>query len=170
MTDLMPPRPLREDDERTTFDCGRPSLDHWLRRHAWGNQRSGASRTNVICDAATGSIAGYVALSVGQIERGYLPKFAQRNQPDPIPVILLGQLAVDRRFQGQGCARSLLHFALSTAVRVSAEIGVFAVLTHPLDDDLRNFYGRFGFTDLPGDPQRSMAVRIIDLQASGLNP
>ena len=155
------------DDAREGFDCGRDSLNLWFQRHAWRNQVGSVSRTTVLCDAATGTIAGYVSLSAAQIEREHLPRSAQRNRPDPVPAILLGQLAVDRRFHGRGCARSLIQFALTTSVRLSRDIGCFGVLTHPLDDDVRDFYRRFGFEDLPFDPKRSMIVRIVDLEASG---
>ncbi|SFO92169.1 Predicted N-acetyltransferase YhbS [Mesorhizobium sp. NFR06] len=167
MAGLTPPRRLADDDEREAFDCGRESLNNWFRRHAWRNQQDGVSRTSIICDPASGLIAGYVALSTGQIERAYLPKPAQRNRPDPVPIILLGQLAVDNRYQNRGCGRSLLLFALRTAVRFSTEIGCFGVLTHPLDDAVRNFYRSFDFEDLPFDPKRSMIVRIADLRESG---
>jgi predicted N-acetyltransferase YhbS len=167
MAGSTPPRPLSGEDDRESFDCGRDSLNQWFRRHAWHNQQSGVSRTSVVCDPVTGAVVGYVALSAAQIERAHLPKPAQRNKPDPLPAVLLGQLAVDRRHQGQGHARSLMWFALGTAVRLSEHIGCFAVLTHPLDDDVRTFYRRFGFEDLPYDPRRSMTVRIIDLKASG---
>ena len=143
-------------------------MNQWLRRRAWTNQQANVSRTNVTCDPRTGRIIGYVSLSAGQIERAYLPKSAQRNRPDPIPVILLGQLAVDQAHQGRGYSRSLLLFALTTAVRSSAHIGSFGVLTHPLDETVRGFYRRFGFEDLPFDPARSMIVRTVDLIASGL--
>jgi predicted N-acetyltransferase YhbS len=167
MAGLTPPRPLAEDDEREEFDCGRDSLNQWFRRHAWRNQQSGASRTNVVCDATGGAIVGYVALGSAQIQRAFLPRRAQRNQPDPLPAILLGQLAVDRHHHGRGTARSLMWFALTTSVRFSREIGCFGVLTHPLDDDVRAFYRRFGFEDLPGDPGRGMIVRMIDLERNG---
>jgi GNAT superfamily N-acetyltransferase len=167
MAGLTPPRPLAASDDRGAFDCGRESLNQWFSRHAWHNQESSVSRTSVMCDAATGAIAGYLSLSAGQIERAHLPKSAQRNRPDPIPVLLLGQLAVDRQQQGRGIARSLMLFALTTAVRFSKEIGCFAVLTHPLDDGVRAFYERFGFETLPFDPKRSMVVRIKDLEQNG---
>lgn len=125
------------------------------------------ARTNVICNADTGVIAGYVSLSAAQIERAHLPKAAQRNRPDPIPALLLGQLAVDQGYQGRGCARSLMFFALKTAVRFAREIGCFCVLTHPLDDDVRKFYAQFDFETLPFDPGRAMVVRIADLERSG---
>ena len=167
MAGLTPPRPLAAEDDRDAFDCGRESLNQWFRRHAWRNQQGGLSRTSVVCDSVTGVVVGYVALSAAQIERGYLPKSAQRNRPDAIPAILLGQLAVDRRHQGNGYARSLLLYALTTVVKLSKEVGCFGVLTHPIDDRVRDFYRRFGFEELPLDPERSMIVRIVDLEENG---
>ena len=167
MAGLTPPKPLTADDDREAFDCGRDSLNLWFRRHAWRNQEAGVSRTNVLCDTAGVVVVGYVSLSAAQIERAHLPKPAQRNRPDPLPALLLGQLAVDRQHQGRGYARSLLLFGLETAVRFSKEIGCFGVLTHPLDDGVRAFYTRFGFETLPFDPGRSMVVRIVDLERNG---
>ena len=161
---VSPPRPLAESDNRELFDCGRDSLNTWFRRHAWANQVSGASRVNVITDAASGRIVGYVTLSAAQIERAFLPKPQQRNRPDPLPVTLLGQLAVDKDFQGQGHAASLLLFALKTAMSAAEIIGSIGVITHPLNDSVRAFYARWGFQDLAFDPRRAMMVRMVDLE------
>ena len=169
MAGISPPRPLAADDDRESFDCGRESLNLWFRCHAWHNQESDVSRTSVICDAGMGKIVGFTSLSAAQVERAYLPKSGQRNRPDPIPAVLLGQLAVDRRQQGNGYAASLMYFALTTAVRFSQGIGCFGVLTHPLDDGVRAFYGQFGFETLPYDPRRSMIVRITDLIKNGFS-
>ena len=119
-------------------------------------------------DIATGLIIGYVTLSAAQIEREFLAKAHQRNKPDPVPATLLGQLAIHKAWQGRGHARSLLLFALTTALRASREIGSFGVLTHPIDEEIRQFYHRWGFQDVPFDPRRSMIVRMIDLQKSGV--
>lgn len=166
MGELRRPRPLAKADDRTGFDCGRESLNHWFRRYSWINHERGISRTNVLCDRS-GAIVAYVSMSAAQIERSHLAKASQRNAPAAIPVILLGQLAVDRSHQGKGYARSLLLFALRTAMRLSSAIGCFGVVTNPLDDAVRAFYRRFGFEDLPFDPRRAMIVRIADLARSG---
>jgi GNAT superfamily N-acetyltransferase len=168
MAQVARPRPLSEDDERTHFDCGRDSLNNWFRRHAWHNHASGVSRTSVICDTDTKLIVGYVTLSAAQIEREFLARAHQRNKPDPVPATLVGQLAIHKTHQGQGHARSLLLFALTAALRASREIGSFGVLTHPIDDQVREFYRRWGFEDVPFDPRRSMIVRMVDLEKSGL--
>lgn len=168
MGDIAPPRPLAEGDDRTSFDCGRVSLNQWFQRHAWANQVTCVSRTSVICDAATNDIIGYVTLSAAQIERAFLPRSQQRNKPDPLPVTLLGQLAIHKDHQGRGHARSLVVFALRTALRASRQIGSFGVITHPLDEQVRQIYARWGFQDLPFDPRRAMIVRMIDLERTGV--
>lgn len=161
-----PPRGLLASDDVMRFDCGRAALNIWLQRHALANQASGASRVNGIVETETGRLIGYVALSAGQIERAFLPKPQQRHRPDPLPVLLLGQLAVDKDFQGRGFATSLLHFALKSALRASELIGCVGVITHPLDENLRRFYRQWGFDDLPFDPRRAMMVRIADVRRS----
>ena len=168
MEEATPPRPLAENDDRRTFDCGRASLNTWFRRHAWTNHLSGASRVNVMCDPASGQMIGFVSLSAAQIERAYLPEPEQRNSPDPLPVTLLGQLAVQTAWQGRGHARSLLLFALRTALCASDLVGSIGVITHPLDASLRAFYAKWGFEDLPFDPHRAMIVRVVDLRKAGL--
>jgi len=167
MEGLSDPRPLAEADNRDRFDCGRASLNQWFARHAWRNHKDGISRVTVVTHLASNEVAGFVTLSAGSIERAWLSRPDQRNRPDPIPVILLGQLAVDLAYQGGGCARFLMQFALRTAVRSSGEIGSFAVVLHPLDDGLVAYYRRFGFELLPSTPSPVMALRIRDLVASG---
>jgi GNAT superfamily N-acetyltransferase len=167
MAEVTPPRPLAQDDERLPFDCGRHPLNAWFWNHAWHNHVSGVSRVSVICDAGTGSIAGYVTLSAAQIEREFLSKAHRRNKPDPVPATLLGQLAVDRAYQRQRHASSLLLFALSTALRASREVGSFGVLTLPIDQEVRQFYRRWGFENVPFDPKGAMIVRMIDIEKYG---
>ncbi len=158
------PRPLAQSDDRSGFDCGRLVLNEWFHRYAWNNHATGASRVSVIEHVETGRIVGYVTLSAAHIERAFLPKSRQRNQPDPVPVTLLGQLAVDRQQQGQGHAFSLLQFALRAALKASESVASTAVITHPLDESLRGFYARWGFSDLPFDPRRAMSSRMVDIQ------
>ncbi len=143
-------------------------MNDWFHRHAWNNHSNDASRVNVICAADTGAIVGYVTLSACQIERAFLPKSQQRNRPDPIPVALLGQLAVHTDYQGQGHAKSLLQFALKTSLHAAEIVGMVGVITHPLDDGVRAFYARWHFQDLPHDPRRAMWVRLLDLRKSGM--
>jgi GNAT superfamily N-acetyltransferase len=167
MAGLTAPRPLTANDDRMRFDRGREALNNWFHRHAWRNQDASVSRTSILEEPTSGTITGDVSLSATQIRREHLAKSAQRNRPDPVPAILLGQLAVDRRWQGRGYARSLPRFALTTCVRLSRDIGCFGVLTHPLDEAARGFYRRSGFEALPFDPGQAMIARIVDLARSG---
>lgn len=164
MTAVTAPRPLTQEDDRELFDCGRESLNIWFRRHAWANHAGGASRVNVIADAATGRIVGYFTLSASQIERSYLPKARRRSQPDPLPVLLLGQLAVDKDCQRQKYGPALLQFALKMALRAAEIVGSVGVITHPLDDAVRGFCESWGFRELPFDPRRALMVRMSELR------
>ena len=148
--------------------AGGELLNQWFRRHAWRNRQGGMPRTSVVCDSETGAIVGYVALSASQIEGAHLPRSAQRNRPDPVSAILFGRLAIDRRYHGMGYARSLMLYVLTTAARLSKEMGCLGVLTHPIDDEVWDFHGRFGFEALPFDPERSRIMRIVDLEGNGL--
>lgn len=89
--------------------------------------------------------------------------------PNPVPVTLLGHLAIHKDFQKRGHARSLLLFALRTALRASREIGSLGVMTHPIDDRARSFYRRWGFQDLPFDRRGAMIVRMVDLERSRID-
>ncbi len=164
---ITSPRPLVGDDNRGDFDCGRASMNNWLVRHAWNNQKNDATRTNVICNTNNDDLVGYVTLSATHIARSVLAKSQQRNKPDPVPAMLLGQLAVDIKYQGQGYAASLLHFAMKTTLNFSDHVGCYGLITHPLDDEIRKFYQKHGFKDIPYDPRQAMIVRMIDLVKSG---
>lgn len=167
MAGLSSPRPLRKDDDRHTFDCGEKVLNQWLHRHAWDNEVTNASRTYVVTDEAKGLIAGFVSLATGQIERSFLSKSQQRNQPDPIPVLVLGQLAIDTCYQGRRLGVSLLKHAFEVAVAASQKVGIVGVVTHPLNTGVRSFYQKGGFERLPGDTEGALFVRIKDLVESG---
>jgi predicted N-acetyltransferase YhbS len=81
-----------------------------------------------------------------------------------VPATLLGQLAVDLKYQGMGCAKAMLLFAFRTSLRAAELVGSFGVLTHPLDAGLHFFYARLGFEDLPGDERGAMFLRMKDLR------
>jgi GNAT superfamily N-acetyltransferase len=157
------PRPLQENDIREGFDCGRSSMNVWFQRNGWNNHINGISRVTIITEVESGRIAAYATLSAAQIQRAFLPKPDQRNRPDPIPVTLLGQLAVDGRFQKRGLAADLLQVMLKTALAGSQIIASAGVVTHPLDGDLRAFYKKYGFADLPNDPRCSMMVPMKEV-------
>src|SRR5262245_51303650 len=94
---LTAPVPLSPTHDVDSFDCDVPSLDTWLKRQALKNEASGASRTYVVC--VGNAVVGYYCLAAGAIDRDEAPKPMRRNMPDPIPVMVLGRLAVDRNIQ-----------------------------------------------------------------------
>lgn len=166
MGKLTAPRPLEKNDDIGNFDCGEAALNHWFQHHAWSNQSSGASRTYVIMAAETGHIAGYVALATGHIERECLTKQDRRNKPNPVPILLLGQLAIDVRYQGRGLGSDLLQYAFRTALAVSEKVGITGIVTHPINDNARQFYQRCGFFRRLNTANGALFVRIKDLQCA----
>ncbi|WP_024554582.1 GNAT family N-acetyltransferase [Franconibacter helveticus 513] len=129
----------------TEFRCGNPVLDDWLLRRALKNQALKASRTFVSCQTDTNIVAGYYSLASGSVSRHSVSRGMRQNMPEPIPVILLGRLAVDANYQGRKLGQWLLKDAVMRATRVAHHIGVKAVMVHAIDDNARAFYERFGF-------------------------
>lgn len=143
-TDLTPPEPLSSEHRIDPFECGEPLLDEWLRKGALGNQGSGASRTFVVADA-TGRVMGYYALAVGAVAHETATSAVRRNMPDPVPVLVLGRLAVDRQAQGMRLGAALLQDAVKRAIGVTADAGVRALLVHALSEQAKRFYEHYGF-------------------------
>jgi len=139
------PELLNDDHEKSQFDCGNETLNEWLIRRALKNQGSGASRTFVICNESR--VIGYYALASGSIERLFAPKTIARNMPDPIPVTVLGRLAIDLQFQGQRLGAALLKDSILRTVLVSRSIGVRAMLVHAISEDAKRFYSSYGFKE-----------------------
>jgi predicted N-acetyltransferase YhbS len=144
------PRPIAEDDDTSSFDSGDASLDEYLRTRALANHVQGASRCFVTCRA--GRVVGYYALASASVQHRDSTGKVRRNMPDPVPVILLSRLAVDRQEQGSGLGRNLLRDAILRSVAASEIIGVRALLVHALDDTARAFYTHFDFEPSPTDP------------------
>lgn len=153
---LTPPAPLADHHLLTDFDSGVPSLDDWLRRRARANQASGASRTFVLCE--DDRVAGYYALASGAVRQPEAPSRFRRNMPDPIPVVVLGRLAIDWSLQGRGIGRALVRDALLRVAQASEAIGVRGVLVHALSEEARAFYQAVGFEPSPLDPMTLMAT------------
>ncbi|MDP2833101.1 MAG: GNAT family N-acetyltransferase [Pseudomonadota bacterium] len=150
LRDFTPPAPITADHAPANFDSGELSLNDWLRKRAFKNHASGASRCFVLCVGA--DVIAYYSLSAGAISHEAAPKAMRRNMPDPLPVLLLGRLAVDRRYHNQGIGQALLRDAMLRAVNVAGEAGVFALLVHALSDQARQFYLSRGFVESPLQP------------------
>jgi len=155
------PEHLTASHDLSSFDCGVPALDDWLRKRALANEASGASRTYVVCDA--GKVVGYYALASGGVTLSAAPGRVRRNMPDPLPVMILARLAVDRSWQGRSLGRSLLRDAVLRTVRAAEIAGIRAILVHAISEEAKRFYERYGFAASPVDPMTLM-VTIADAQ------
>jgi predicted N-acetyltransferase YhbS len=157
------PAPISASHRLDEFECGKAPLDDWLKRRAMANQASGASRTFVVADKDN-RVYGYYAMAAGAVSHKMATGPVRRNMPDPVPVLVLGRLAVDQRVQGMKLGPSLLQDAVNRSVAVSHNIGVRAVLVHALDDDARRFYEHYGFQASPLHPLTLM-LRLNNVKA-----
>ncbi|WP_411725673.1 GNAT family N-acetyltransferase [Methyloglobulus sp.] len=151
---LKPPSPITADHELANFDSGELFLNEWLRKCALKNHATGASRCFVLCSGNT--VIGYYSLSAGAISHEVAPKAMRRNMPNPLPVLLLGRLAVDKHYHNKGIGQALLRDAMIRAVNVSGDAGVFAILVHTLTDQAKQFYLSRGFVESPLQPMTLM--------------
>jgi GNAT superfamily N-acetyltransferase len=131
------------------------ALTRWLQERAQRNQVSGASRCFVVCDAQQ-NVLGYYALAAGAVSHGIAPGSIRRNMPHPIPVIVLGRLAVHADWTGQGIGAGLLKDAVQRTLHVCREIGARALVCHAMDEMAKAFYLRHGFIESPMDAMTVM--------------
>lgn len=147
---ISPPRLLADNDRIEDFRCTSPELERWLRERARKNDRDGASRCFVVeCNAA---VVGYYALAAGSVSHEIAPGSIRRNMPNPIPVAVLGRLAVHQDWTGRGIGAGLLKDAILRVARTASEIGIRALLCHCVDEAAQAFYLRHGFIPSPHDP------------------
>ncbi|NJM92592.1 MAG: GNAT family N-acetyltransferase [Rhodospirillaceae bacterium] len=145
------------------FDCGNEDLNDWLKRRAVASEGRSA-RTTVLCDGQR--VAGYYCLATGAIERESLSSAKLRkNLPDPIPILVLGRLAIALEYQGRGLGKALLKDAILKTITASEIAGVRALVVHAIDDAAAQFYQRYGFVPSPLNP-RALLLRIETARAA----
>jgi len=149
MAELFVPTPLLATHVTGEFDCGEPALNDWLKKRALKNENSGASRTFVVCQ--DNHVMGYYVLATGSIMHKQAPSKVRRNMPDPVPVMILGRLAVSKNMQSAGLGRCLLRDAILRTLGVSKQAGIKALLVHALSDVAHKFYRQCGFIESPLD-------------------
>lgn len=160
---LTEPVKLEDQHQLDGFDCGVSVLDDWLKRRARSNAFSGASHTYVVCDGDT--VVAYYALAASSVEQAATPGRFRRNMPSPIPVVVLGRLAIDCRHQGKGLGRALFRNAALRTLQAADIIGVRGLLVEAISDDAKAFYLALGLTVSPLDPMVLMAT-LADLNAA----
>lgn len=160
---ITAPSPLADHHELAEFDSGVSELDDWLRRRARANQVSRASRTFVVCEGSR--VIAYYALASGAVKPPEAPGRLRRNMPDPIPVAVLGRLAIDRSYQGRGIGRALVRDVGLRLLNAAEILGIRSVLVHAISDEARAFYEAVGFLPSPSDPMMLM-IGLGDLNTA----
>ena len=142
------------------FRSGEPSLDTWLCSKALKNEGK-ASRTYVVCRG--NRVIGFYSLAVGSVAHEFIPGNIRRNMPDPVPVMILGRLAVDQSAPGKGVGRALVRDAILRTVQAASIAGIRAILVHALRDQAATFYQGCGFRASPVSPL-TLALRLDDVR------
>ena len=161
---LSAPELLSADHDLTAFDSGKPALDDWLRTRALSNQVKGFTVVVVVHEA--GRVVGYYGLAPTAVEPVIAPRNIRTGQPpNPIPCLLIGQLATDRAHAGRRIGSGLLAHALRRCVLSAQLTGGRAIIVDAIDDDAAAFWRRRGFAPSPSDPYR-LFRSIADVTAS----
>jgi GNAT superfamily N-acetyltransferase len=147
---LSSPILLATDHQLDVFACNVDSLNDWLKKRAFQNQLSGASRTYVVLEGKR--VVGYYCLASGALELNDAPAQFRRNMPNPIPVAILGRLAVDKPFQGKGLGVALLQDAVLRTAQAGGILGIRGLLVHALSMEAKAFYEHHGFIASPTQP------------------
>jgi GNAT superfamily N-acetyltransferase len=161
---------LHKTHDRSSFDCGRPMLNEWLKDRAGQYDRRDLSRTFVATRPDEPRVLGYYAILTHRVVFDALPPAEAKGMPRlDIPVVLIGRLAVDQCAQGMGLGALLLIDALRRSVRISEQIGIRAVEVDAIDDAARSFYQKFGFRSLLDDP-RHLFLPMHEIRRLKLDP
>jgi GNAT superfamily N-acetyltransferase len=160
---LTEPAPIADQHQIAGFNSGVPVLDDWLKRRARANQVSGASRTFVIC--ADDMVVAYYAIAAGGVNSAVAAGRFRRNMPEPIPVAVLGRLAVDRANQMRGLGRALFRDCGLRVIQAAETIGIRGILVHAISEEAKRFYLAIGFAQSPLEPMTLM-ITLADLRGS----
>lgn len=156
---LQPPEKLKESHQLENFDSGNPELDNWLKKRAWNNEKEGASRTYVLCSGE--AVIAYYCLANGAVALNTATGKVKRNMPNPIPVMVIGRLAVDCQWQGKGIGKALLRDAVLRTLQAADIAGIRAILVHAISEEAKQFYEKQGFSASPIDSMTLM-IKVND--------
>jgi ribosomal protein S18 acetylase RimI-like enzyme len=164
MPPLLGPVLLEKSHNASGFDCGAPSLNDYLQKHAWQNQQNRSARTYVVQRA--NRVVGYYSLAAASVQHDEAtPRLAKGLARHPIPVVLLARLAVDQTEQGQGLGTALLKDACLRSLQAADIIGCRAMLVHAKDQPAQALYRKFGFESSPID-EFHLFLLMKDIKAS----
>lgn len=156
--------PLNSTHKKSDFSCGKEMLDTYIQKQANQDIKRKLSACFVINETETNLIKGYYTLSNNSIPSEFIPDQIRKKLPrayESIPTTLLGRLAIDNRFQGQGIGKLILIDALKRSYEISKTIGSFAVVVDPIDQDAENFYNKYGFIKLPDSGKMFLPMKTI---------
>ena len=159
--DVTAPEKLTAEHDVSSFSSGEPALDDWLKRRALANEESGASRTYVV--SSGGRVVGYYALATGAVAHSDVTGRVRRNMPDPIPVMVIGRLAIDQAYQGRQLGAALLRDAILRTLQAAEIAGIRAILVHAISEAAKKFYERCGFYPSAIDPMTLM-ITLADAE------
>ena len=162
MGEINGPEPLGAHHDVSRFDSGAQGLDAWLKSENRLNEAKGGARTYVVCESER--VVAFYSLAAGSVERRRVSSRVGRGMPEPIPVILLGQLAVDLDYQDRGLGGDLIIDASRRALAAADLIGARALITQALDEGARSFYERFGFRVFSDREPLMLLLRISELR------
>lgn len=157
------PQHLTSAHDVSAFDCGVPELNDWLQRRTLQNEASRASRTFVV--VSDERVVGYYALAAGSVAHAAATGRIRRNMPEPIPVMILARLAVDKVFKGSGLGSALLRDAMLRTIQAAEIAGIRAVLLQAVSEEAKRFYAHHGFAESPIDPM-TMMISLGDLETA----
>lgn len=149
---MKAPEPLSSGHNLTDFCSSEPLLNEWLRKKALKNHSAGISRVYVACAEDSNQVIGYYCLSTGSVQRNTAPGTYRRNAPESLPVIILGRLAIEQAYSGQGLGAALLKDAIFRTGNIAQQVGVRALIVHALNEEVQNFYTKFAFDPSPIQP------------------
>lgn len=160
---LHAPALLADQHNLDAFDSGVASLDEWLKRRARANQAGGATRTYVVADDSR--VIAYYALASSNIATREASGRFRRNMPDPVPVVTLARLAVDRDFQKLGLGRALVQDAAKRVIAAADIIGIRGMIVHAISEEAKDFYLALGFLPSPTSDMTLM-ISLTELRAN----
>jgi ribosomal protein S18 acetylase RimI-like enzyme len=147
--------PLSGQHDHAGFRSGATALDDYIGRQASQDVRRRVSQVFVATRPNEKAILGFYSLNAGSIEKDALPEpVAQRLPHYPVPVAVLGRLAVALQHQGSGLGSILLANACKRVIQASGDVAMMAIVVDAKDQAAIRFYERFGFEMLPGTERR----------------
>ncbi|MDR1177048.1 MAG: GNAT family N-acetyltransferase [Treponema sp.] len=145
---------LKNEHDRVSFDCGIPELNVFLKEQARSFIKRGLCAIHVF--AEDNAIVGYYTLSAASLSAAELPFGAGQKYPQrlPVPCWILGRLAIDKKYQGQGLGKMLLLAACDKVLEMSHDAGGYCILVDAINEHAKGFYLKYGFLEFPDTPLR----------------